>query len=58
MGKSLPGFCVRGDSAGLAVFVEVEITGAAIPQELAEFNSATEAHLYTRELNCDIVIAQ
>ena len=29
-----------------------------IPQELAEFNSATEAHLYTRELNCDIVNAQ
>jgi len=25
---------------------------------LAEFNSATEAHLYTRELNCDIVNAQ
>ena len=28
MGKSLPGFFVRGDSAGLAVFVEVEIIGA------------------------------
>ena len=29
-----------------------------IPQELAELNSAAEAHLYTRELNCDIVNAQ
>ena len=53
----MPGF-LWWDSAGLAVFVEVEITGAAIPQELAEFNSATEAHLYTRELNCDIVNGQ
>ncbi len=29
MGKSLPGFFVRGDSTGLAVFAEVEIIVAA-----------------------------
>ena len=27
--RSLPGFCVVWDSAGLAVFAEVEIIGAA-----------------------------
>ena len=51
----MPGF-LWWDSAGLAVFVEVEITGAAIPQELAEFNSATEAHLYTREPSTALAI--
>ena len=29
-----------------------------VPQKLAEFNSATEAHLYTRGLNCDTSFSQ
>ena len=37
MGKSLPGFLCVGDSAGLAVFVGMEIIGAAIPQSCGRY---------------------